>query len=110
MTADNAHIGQTRLILLDSKLIFFMACSLLSYLRFYQLRHAPFARKWWKWLLITGIALSCVISTKYVGVFTFVPIGAAVAIALWNMLDYRRGLTLQTFAKHFVARLFGLII
>jgi len=79
---DNAHIGQTRLILLDASLIFAMACSLLCYIRFYKLRHEPFGRKWWKWLLLTGVSLSCVISTKYVGVFTFLTIGAAVAIDL----------------------------
>jgi len=31
-------------------------------------------------------------STKYVGLFTFFTIGAAVAVDLWNLLDYRRGL------------------
>ncbi|CAZ79889.1 unnamed protein product [Tuber melanosporum] len=106
---DNAHIGQTRLILLDATLIFSMACSLLCYVRFYKLRHLPFSRKWWKWLLLTGVALSCVISTKYVGVFTFVTIGAAVGIDLWNLLDIKRGLTIQEFTKHFIARAFGLI-
>ncbi|KAL7267354.1 Dolichyl-phosphate-mannose--protein mannosyltransferase 4 [Rhizina undulata] len=106
---DNAHIGQTRLILLDSTLIFFMACSILCYVRFYKMRFKPFSRKWFKWLLLTGVSLSCVISTKYVGVFTFVTIGSAVAIDLWNLLDVRRGLTMQTFAKHFFARALGLI-
>ncbi|KAL0640349.1 Dolichyl-phosphate-mannose--protein mannosyltransferase 4 [Maublancomyces gigas] len=106
---DNAHIGQTRLILLDATLIFAMACSLLCYVRFYKLRHVPFGRKWWKWLLLTGVSMSCVISTKYVGVFTFVTIGAAVAIDLWNLLDYKKGLSLQQYSKHFAARAFGLI-
>ena len=86
-----------------------MACSLLCYIRFYKERQTPFSRKWWKWLILTGVSLSCVISTKYVGVFTFVTIGAAVAIDLWNMLDIKRGLTLQQFGVHFVARAFGLI-
>jgi len=98
------------LILLDATLILSMACSLLCYVRFYKLRHQPFGRKWWKWLLLTGIALSCVISTKYVGVFTFVTIGAAVAIDLWNLLDVKRGLSLQRFTQHFMARVLGLII
>src|ERR1700684_2613632 len=61
---DNAHIGQTRLILLDATLVFFMAVSVLGYIRFYKFRHEPFGRKWWKWLLITGISMSCVMSTK----------------------------------------------
>jgi dolichyl-phosphate-mannose-protein mannosyltransferase len=110
MEPDNAHIGQTRLILLDSTLIFSMACSFLAYVRFYKHRDRPFSRKWWKWLVVTGIALSCVISTKYVGLFTFVTIGGAVAVDLWNLLDYKKGLTLQDFAKHFVARAIGLIV
>jgi dolichyl-phosphate-mannose-protein mannosyltransferase len=110
---DNAHIGQTRLILLDATLVFAMACSLLCYIRFYKLRHEPFGRKWWKWLLLTGFALSCVISTKYVGLFAFLTIGAAVALDLWDLLDVNRRqgpLSLPDFGKHFAARTFGLII
>ncbi|KAI9749432.1 MAG: hypothetical protein M1815_002539 [Lichina confinis] len=110
---DNAHIGQTRLILLDAALVFAMAVSILSYIRFYKLRHAAFGRKWWKWLLLTGVSLSCVISTKMVGVFTFFTIGSAVAIDLWGLLDVnrRRGaLSLVEFTKHFGARVLGLIV
>ena len=110
---DNAHIGQTRLILLDATLVYAMSVSVLFYVRFYKMRHEPFSRKWWKWLLLTGIAMSCVISTKYVGVFTFVTIGSAVAIDLWGLLDVNRpqgGLTLPEFGKHFAARAIGLII
>lgn len=110
---DNAHIGQTRLILLDATLVFAMACSLLAYVKFYKLRHEPFGRKWWKWLLLTGFALSCVISTKYVGLFAFVTIGSAVAIDLWGLLDVNRpqgALSLPDFGKHFAARAVGLII
>lgn len=113
MLFDNAHVGETRLILLDAGLVFSMALSVLCYVRFYKLRHEPFGRKWWKWLLLTGVAMSCVISTKYVGVFTFVTIGCAVAIDLWNLLDInRRGgpLTMFQFGKHFAARFFGLAI
>lgn len=110
---DNAHIGQTRLILLDATLVFFMSLSVLSYIRFYKFRYEAFGRKWWKWLLLTGISMSCVISTKYVGLFIFVTIGLAVAIDLWSLLDINRrqgALTLDEFAKHFVARLIGLVV
>lgn len=109
---DNAHIGQTRLILLDAVLVLAMACSLLCYIKFYKLRHEPFSRKWWKWLILTGFALSCDISVKYVGLFAFVTIGTAVVIDLWSLLDINRpggALTLRLFAKHFAARAFGLI-
>jgi dolichyl-phosphate-mannose-protein mannosyltransferase len=110
---DNAHIGQTRLILLDATLVWFMALSILCYIRFYKLRHVPFSRKWWKWLLLTGVCLSCVISTKYVGVFTFVSIGVPVCFDLWDLLDVNRRqgtLSLPEFGKHFAARMVGLII
>jgi dolichyl-phosphate-mannose-protein mannosyltransferase len=110
---DNAHIGQTRLILLDATLVFAMALSVLCYIRFYKLRHQEFSRKWWKWLLLTGVALSCVISTKYVGLFTFFSIGVPVAIDLWDLLDVNRrqgAMSLPHFGKHFAARFFGLII
>ncbi|KAL1963856.1 hypothetical protein VTN77DRAFT_7788 [Rasamsonia byssochlamydoides] len=113
MVFDNAHVGETRLILLDACLVFSMACSILCYIKFYKLRHQPFGRKWWKWLLLTGISLSCVISTKYVGLFSFITIGSAVVIDLWNLLDInRRGgpLTLMQFGRHFAARAFALII
>ncbi|TVY19944.1 Dolichyl-phosphate-mannose--protein mannosyltransferase [Lachnellula arida] len=110
---DNAHIGQTRLILLDATLVFAMACSLLCYIKFYKLRHQPFGRKWWKWLLLTGFALSCVISTKYVGLFAFVTIGSAVAIDLWDLLDVNRRqgpMSLPEFGRHFAARALALIV
>lgn len=110
---DNAHIGQTRLILLDATLVLAMACSILSYIRFYKLRHEPFSRKWWKWLILTGFALSCDISVKYVGLFAFVSIGSAVCIDLWDLLDIKRpngALSLPDFTRHFIARAVGLIV
>lgn len=110
---DNAHIGQTRLILLDATLVYAMSLSVLSYVKFYKMRHEPFSRKWWKWLLLTGVALSCVISTKYVGVFTFFTVGSAVAIDLWGLFDVDRpqgALSLPDFGKHFAARVIGLIV
>ncbi|KAI5288009.1 hypothetical protein KEM52_001356, partial [Ascosphaera acerosa] len=110
---DNAHVGEDRLILLDAPLVLAFALSILCYVKFRRRRHAPFSRKWWKWLLLTGIALSCVISTKYVGAFTFVSVGAAVAVDLWRLLDVRRPagpLPLRLFARHFAARFLALVV
>ncbi|OJD20914.1 hypothetical protein ACJ73_07751 [Blastomyces percursus] len=110
---DNAHVTEDRLILLDATLVLTMALSILCYIRFYKFRHEPFGRKWWKWLLLTGVALSCVISTKYVGTFTFFTVGAAVAIDLWDLLNVNRpggAISLVKFTKHFAARAVALII
>lgn len=109
---DNAHIAQTRLILLDATLVLGMALSVYSYVKFYKQRDAPFGPNWWKWLLFTGFSLSCTISTKYVGVFTFFSIGVPVAIDLWDLLDINRrpALSMQRFVRHLSARATGLII
>ena len=103
---DNAQLAQQRLILLDATLVFSMAMSIWMYVRFYRCRHMPFTRPWWTWLIATGVALSFVMSTKYVGLFTFVTIGSAVAYDLWNLLDYRRGLPMViSRSPHYVSGL-----
>ncbi|KAK7206086.1 Dolichyl-phosphate-mannose-protein mannosyltransferase-domain-containing protein [Myxozyma melibiosi] len=107
---DNAHITQTRLILLDATLIFSMACTMYCYVKFMRYRNAAFSWRWWIWLNLTGVSLACTIGTKYVGVFTFFTVGLAVVIDLWKLLEVRSGLTLRQFAKHFFARAFSLIV
>lgn len=109
---DNAQIAQTRLIYLDAILCFSIACSLLFYIKFSKLRDQPMSKKWWTWLFFTGIALSCSISTKYVGLFTFLTIGIYATIDLWELFNIRSGraLSLPDFAKHFIARAFSLMV
>lgn len=112
---DTAQITQTRLILLDAALIFFMAAAVYSYVRFREQRHAPFGIKWWAWLTSTGFFLSCVISTKYVGLFTYLMIGIAVLADLCYLADIRgkpksSQLPLKHLLKHFTARLYALVV
>ncbi|WVQ84065.1 hypothetical protein IAT38_006210 [Cryptococcus sp. DSM 104549] len=107
---DNGHIIQTRLILLDAALVLFMALSLLSYIKFHQLRYQEFSRAWWVWLLSTGFWLACTLGCKMVGLFTFLSIGAAVLWDLWGILDVKRGHPISYFYRHFVYRVIGLII
>ena len=108
--ADNGHVLQSRLILLDAPLVLFMLCSLYCYIRFYAQRYSPFKAAWWTWLSLTGVSLACTISCKMVGVLTFATIGGAVILDLWNLLDIRRGLSMRVFVKHFCARAMCLII
>ena len=107
---DNAHVAFTRLIMLDATLIFSIACAIYSYVRFYKERYSPFSYSWWKWLFLTGVALSGAISTKYVGILTFVTIGFAVLIDLWKLIDIERGLSIRIFTQHIAHRLFSLIL
>jgi len=41
---------------------------------------------------------------------TFLTVGTAVLVDLWNLLDHRKGLTMDQVSKHFFARAFGLIL
>lgn len=107
---DNAHVAETRLILLDATLNLTVALSIYSYVKFSKERKNPFSFGWWKWLVLTGVSLSLVISTKYVGVFTFFMIGLAVLIDLWDILDVKKGNTLEYFGKHFLARFVSLVV
>lgn len=107
---DNAHVTETRLILLDAFLNFAVALSVYSYVKFYKVQlTSPFSLRWNLWLFATGLSLSLVISTKYIGVMTYAMIGSAVAVNLWQLLDVRAGLTVRQFASHVVKRLNGLI-
>ncbi|RLV95618.1 Dolichyl-phosphate-mannose--protein mannosyltransferase 4 [Spathaspora sp. JA1] len=107
---DNAHVTDSRLILLDATLNLTVAMAIYCYAKFSTFRKQPFTQNWWTWLFATGISLSLVISTKYVGVLTYVTIGIAVLHELWSLLDYKRGLSLEEVAKHFFARFFALIL
>ncbi|KAG0343686.1 hypothetical protein BG004_005079 [Podila humilis] len=110
VTFDNMLVTQTRLILLDSMLVFFMACSILSYVKFYKTRNNPFSQSWWFWLVATGFFIGMTTSVKMVGLFTVATIGIAVLFDLWELLDIRRKLTMHEFMNHFWARAVGLIL
>ncbi|GBE86447.1 O-mannosyltransferase [Sparassis latifolia] len=105
---DNAHIAQSRLILLDATLIFFMSLTLYSYIRFRKLRFLEFSPEWWGWLLATGTFMACTWASKVNGVLTVVAIGIAVLVDLWDLLDQRN--SMDYFWKHFMARAVGLIV
>ncbi|KAH7105757.1 glycosyltransferase family 39 protein [Auriculariales sp. MPI-PUGE-AT-0066] len=107
---DNAHIAQSRLILLDAQLIFFIALSIYSYVRFRKLRYCEFTPRWWFWLLATGFNLACSLGCKMVGLFTFATIGICVLVDLWEILDIRKNHSMQYFWHHFAARAGSLIV
>ncbi|KXN87385.1 Dolichyl-phosphate-mannose--protein mannosyltransferase 4 [Leucoagaricus sp. SymC.cos] len=107
---DNAHIAQSRLILLDAALIFFMSLTIYAYIKFRKLRYREFTTEWWVWLVLTGVFMACTWGSKVNGILTVVCIGCAVLIDLWDILDYRKGTTMDYFWQHFMARAIGLIL
>ncbi|KAE8230250.1 hypothetical protein CF326_g4754 [Tilletia indica] len=106
---DNALTTQSRLILLDSPLVFFTSTTALSYITFSNAdRRAPFTHAWWMWLLLTGLSLGAVASCKWVGFFTVATIGLCTVVQLWSHLGDTR-LPISQVGRHFVGRAIGLI-
>ena len=107
---DNAHIAQSRLILLDATFIFFMALTMYSYIRFQKLRYWAFSTEWWTWLTLSGVFMACVWGSKVNGILTVTAIGAAVLVDLWDILDVKKHPKMEYFWQHFAARAVGLIV
>ncbi|ORZ25921.1 Dolichyl-phosphate-mannose-protein mannosyltransferase-domain-containing protein [Absidia repens] len=110
MIFDNSLVGQHRLIMLDSMLIFFMLATVYCYIRFRKVRYQEFSSSWWIWLVATGVNMALTLSVKMVGLFLVATIGIAVLVDLWALFDIRRGLDMSHFMRHFYARAIALII
>ncbi|KAN0062344.1 Dolichyl-phosphate-mannose--protein mannosyltransferase 1 [Thecaphora frezii] len=106
---DNALTTQSRLILLDSVLVFFTALTVLFWVAFCnEEKRAPFSRRWWASLVLTGLSLGAVASSKWVGLFTIATVGVSVIVQLWEHLGDTRQ-PIRIVARHFVARALCLI-
>ena len=76
---DNAFLVQSRLILIDIFLLFFIFLSLYLYLIFKKL--APFSKKWWIFGILLGFSLGAAISVKVIG------FGILLLIWGWEILE-----------------------
>ena len=94
---DNALVTQSRLILLDSPLIFLTALTALAFSCFTNQQelgpaHA-FRGPWWFWLVVTGLSLGATLSVKWVGLFTMAWVGSLTALQLWVLLGDAKNVT-----------------
>ncbi|ORY27894.1 Dolichyl-phosphate-mannose-protein mannosyltransferase-domain-containing protein [Naematelia encephala] len=111
ITFENALITQSRLILLDSFLVFFTGLTIFFWVRFSNLDsdgHA-FQPAWWINLTLTGLSLGAVVSCKWVGLFTIATVGLGTLRQLWLLLGNLR-VTPRMWIKHFLARTLCLIV
>ncbi|XP_077003383.1 protein O-mannosyl-transferase 1 isoform X2 [Tamandua tetradactyla] len=87
MLIENALITQSRLILLESMLIFCNLLAVLSYLKFSNSQKtSPFSPSWWFWLMLTGVACACAVGIKYTGVFTYLLLLSVAAVHAWHVI------------------------
>ncbi|SCU90952.1 LADA_0F07272g1_1 [Lachancea dasiensis] len=106
---ENSYATLGRFILLDSMLLFFTVGSIYCFVMFHNNRKVPFSRKWWKWLLFTGLSLGCTISVKMVGLLVITLVGIYTVIDLWNMLGDKQ-LSKANYVYHWLSRILCLII
>ncbi|KAG6890668.1 hypothetical protein C0992_013340 [Termitomyces sp. T32_za158] len=110
ITFENGLVTQSRLILLDSPLIFFTALTVFFWIGFCnEDKYKPFTSSWWTWLTLTGFSLGAVVSCKWVGLFTIATVGASTISQLWNLLGDLR-VPPRLFVRHFLARAMCLIV
>jgi len=111
---ENGLLTQARLILLDSPLMIATAFTVLAFTSFTnQHEQGPdkaFQASWWFWLAMTGLGLGATVSIKWVGLFTIAWVGGLTLVQLWVLLGDTKTVTLRVLAKHFVARVFCLIV
>jgi len=111
---ENGLVTQSRLILLDSPLIFFTAFTALAWNAFMNLHEQgprmAFTKKWWTWLALSGLGLGATVSVKWVGLFTIAWVGSLTALQLWTLLGDSKTVTPRLWFKHFFARVFCLIV
>uniref|UniRef100_A0A8C4LMP6 Dolichyl-phosphate-mannose--protein mannosyltransferase n=1 Tax=Equus asinus TaxID=9793 RepID=A0A8C4LMP6_EQUAS len=107
---ENALITQARLMLLESVLIFFNLLAVLSYLKLCNSqKHGPFSLSWWFWLTLTGVACSCAVGIKYMGVFTYLLVLGVAAVHAWHLIGDRT-LSNVCVLCHLLARAVALLV
>ncbi|KAG0230588.1 hypothetical protein BGW42_000852 [Actinomortierella wolfii] len=107
VTFDNALVATHRLLLPEGFFFLFTVFTIFSWTLF--LKHIPFSKEWWKWLLTSGIALGATISTKTLGLMTFAAMGLAAGVDLWNQAGNVQ-ISSSALRRHVFARLLALIV
>ncbi|XP_075690801.1 protein O-mannosyl-transferase 1 [Rhinoderma darwinii] len=88
---ENALVTQSRLVLLESVLIFFILLAVLSYLKFHSHQQSsPFCARWWLWLMVTGVSCSFAVGVKYIGLFSYLLVLVVAGVHSWQLLGDRR--------------------
>ncbi|XP_077986750.1 protein O-mannosyl-transferase 1-like [Glandiceps talaboti] len=106
---DNSLVTQSRFILLDPMLMFFSMMSILSVLKFRNLKSKPFSLWWWLWLTSTGISLTCAISVKYNAIFTASIVFLVIGLDFWRLIS-NTDISLGTLLKQLLALILLVIV
>uniref|UniRef100_A0A8C8DZ93 Protein O-mannosyl-transferase 1 n=1 Tax=Oryzias sinensis TaxID=183150 RepID=A0A8C8DZ93_9TELE len=84
---ENSLIVQSRFLLLESVLIFFVLLALLSYLRFQNSTSSSWSR--YGWLLLCGVSCAAAVGVKYMGLFSYLLLLGVASVDTWNVIGDR---------------------
>lgn len=106
---ETTYTTLARFILLDSMLLFFTCTTVLCFYRFHSHNRIPekvFTKKWFKWLILTGVSIGCVDSVKMVGLFVTSLVGIYTIVDLWNLFGEvgRKKCTKAKYVFHWITR------
>ncbi|VVT55331.1 uncharacterized protein SAPINGB_P004543 [Magnusiomyces paraingens] len=80
LAIENTFVTQSRFILLDSPLVFFVAITVYGFVKFQN--YIPLTKDWIRYLFLAGLGLGATVSSKWVGIFT---IGWCGLLTLWQL-------------------------
>lgn len=84
---ENSLIVQSRFMLLESILIFFVLLAFFSYMRFHNAyRSSCFS---YCWLLLSGVSCAAAVGVKYMGVFSYLLLLGVASLHTWNLIGDR---------------------
>ncbi|CCH42311.1 dolichyl-phosphate-mannose-proteinmannosyltransferase [Wickerhamomyces ciferrii] len=110
VTLEASYIALGKFILLDSMLLFFTITTFLCFTKLHSLRRErlEFTKKWYIWMILTGISIGCVCSVKWVGLFITVLVGLYTVQDLYEKL-FENEFDIKKYAKHWSVRILALI-
>ncbi|XP_014016291.1 protein O-mannosyl-transferase 1 isoform X1 [Salmo salar] len=104
---ENSLIVQSRFMLLESVLIFFLLLAVVSYLRFHNAQSGSPVRL--AWLVLTGVTCACAVGVKYMGLFTYFLLLGLAAVHTWQLIG-DRALSNSVVLMQVVARFLALVV
>lgn len=112
---ESTYTTLARFILLDSMLLFFTGAAFYCMCRFHnhnRYESQCFTRKWWKWIILTGIALGAVDSVKMVGLFVTSVVGLYTIMDLWIRFGRIKDnkISVKRYISHWISRIACLIV
>ncbi|KNH48531.1 hypothetical protein EDEG_05086 [Edhazardia aedis USNM 41457] len=108
---ENGFTCISRLILLDSHLLFFTAATAYFFTKFFVSMKNSKERSVWGEsvdLCLLGVSLGCVMSVKWIGCLTVLLVGVYIIFELWNLLFSRKRINI--FIYRFLLRFCMLIL